>query len=438
MKIYNLFPPLVGPLKDWTPHLGRAADMGFDWVFVNPIQQPGRSGSLYSIADYFKINRDLLDPDSLKSPETQVRQMIGQAHDLGLRMMVDLVINHCAADSPLVETHPEWCVRKGGRIVNPRCVHKDGTKTVWKDLAQLDHRNSADLEGLRRYLSKVVLYLVELGFTGFRCDAAYQIPEYFWRRIIQDIRSRHPDVLFVAETLGCPPRKTKETASAGFDYIFNSSKWWDFSSPWLLEQYELTRRIAPSIGFPESHDTERLLTESDGNTEALKQRYLFAALFSAGVMMPIGYEYGFRNRLHVVRTRPGDWEEPAVDLTDFITRVNRIKGRYPIFQEEGPLQKLDHPNPSLLLLWKAAVSDDTETLLVFNKDPSSRQHFHCYDLYQHVQDAAPLQDISPEWPAQHLPTPFDFDLGPGMGRVLISDNAAPSPAPPVPDEAEHA
>ena len=46
--------------------------------------------------------------------------------------------------------------------------------------------------------------------------------------------------------------------------LFNSLKWWDFESPWLLDQYEKFRRIAPSIAFPESHDTERLVTELHG------------------------------------------------------------------------------------------------------------------------------------------------------------------------------
>ena len=50
-------------------------------------------------------------------------------------------------------------------------------------------------------------------------------------------------------------------ADAGFDYLFNSVKWWDFKRPWLLEQYEAFRHIAPSIGFPESHDTDRLVSE---------------------------------------------------------------------------------------------------------------------------------------------------------------------------------
>jgi starch synthase (maltosyl-transferring) len=420
MKIYNLFPLLAGPFSDWQPHLVRAAGMGFDWVFVNPIQQPGRSGSLYSIADYFAINKALLKPRSRKRPDVQVKEMTAQAERLGLRMMIDLVINHCAVDSKLVGEHPEWFVREGGGVANPFCVEENGNKVVWRDLAQLDHQHSADAEGLLHYCGDIVEHLVGLGFTGFRCDAAYQIPTHFWRRLIERIQRKYPQVVFVAETLGCSPSQTEQTASAGFDAIFNSAKWWDFESPWLLEQYELTRRIAPSIGFPESHDTERLFAESGGNVHALKQRYLFTALFSAGVMMPIGYEYGFRRRLHVVETRPEHWEEPAVDLTDFIAAVNRIKAEHPLFLEESLVQRLDHHDPGILVLWKASTRGNGQALLILNKDPWNRRHFHCDDLYRYIQAPPPLVDVSPEWRMDYLPTPFDFDLEPGMGRVLVT------------------
>ncbi len=424
MKIYNLFPLLAGPLPQWTPHLERAAAMGFEWVFVNPIQPPGQSGSIYSIRDYFGVNPALLTPGSRKRPETQVKEMVKVAEKLGLRLMIDLVINHCAVDSPLTTQHPDWFKREGGRIAHPFCLEEDGTKVVWEDLAQFDHRHSPDAQGLLDYVGTVVEHLIGLGFTGFRCDAAYQIPTDFWRRLIQDIKQRHPGTLFVAETLGCSPDQTRQTASAGFDAIFNSAKWWDFSSPWLLEQYELTRQIAPSIGFPESHDTERLFAESGQNVAALKQRYLFTALFSTGVMLPMGYEFGFQRRLHVVKTRPEDWETPAVDLTAFITRVNRIKASHPVFGEDGLLQRLESPNPAILLLWQASTRGRSQALLVLNKDPWHHQHFHCEDLYRLVQAPPPLRDVSPEWAMDYLPTPFDFDLHPGMARVFVT---SPSP-----------
>jgi starch synthase (maltosyl-transferring) len=419
MRIYNLFPLLAGPVKNWKPHLERAADLGFDWIFVNPIQRTGRSGSLYSIQDYFAINPAFVAPRSAKSPEEQVREMVGTAEQLGLGLMVDLVINHCAYDSALLKEHPEWFVQEGGNIAHPYCIH-EGEKVVWRDLAQFDHQHTRDPEGLYRYCLKIVEYLLDLGFKGLRCDAAYQIPSRFWQRLISDVRKRYPDTVFTAETLGCNPEQTKETARAGFDYIFNSSKWWDFGSPWLLEQYHLTRDTVPSISFPESHDTARLFAETHGNLDAMKQRYLFAALFSAGVMIPMGFEFGFRKPLHVVDTKPTDWETTEIDLTGFIRHVNQVKAKYPVFKEESITEVLGHDNPAILVMWKASTKSPGQALLVLNKDLWNRQTFRTENLIHLVQCCPHLVDVSPEWAMDFLPVPFEFELHPGMGRIFVS------------------
>lgn len=420
MKIYNLFPRLAGPFDDWTAHLERAAGMGFDWIFVNPIQVLGQSRSLYSIADHFAINPTFVSPTSAHTPEDQVRAMIAVGERLGLSMMIDLVINHCAKDSRLVQEHPEWFLREGNEVASAFCVESDGNRVVWHDLAQFDHRGSPDREGLLAYCIEMVEYLIGLGFRGFRCDAAYQIPKPVWERLIAHIRMRHPSVVFVAETLGCSPEETRDTASAGFDAIFNSSKWWDFEGSWLLEQYDLTRRVAPSISFPESHDTERLFSETGGNINAMKQRYLFSALFSASVMIPIGFEYGFRRRLSVVETRPEDWEGINIDLTGFIADVNRIKDRFPVFRQEGPIERLHHQNPAILLLRKTSDTGNDTALLALNRDPWNGQHLRIDDICQVARTADPLLDVSPEWPMDSLPAPFEFDLAPGMGRVWVT------------------
>ena len=59
--------------------------MGFDWVFVNPIQRTGASRSLYSIADYFEINPVLLDAGNPMPSEQQVREMTADTHAVGLK-----------------------------------------------------------------------------------------------------------------------------------------------------------------------------------------------------------------------------------------------------------------------------------------------------------------------------------------------------------------
>jgi len=421
MIIYNLFPLLAGKLSDWQKHLQRASRMGFNWVFVNPVQLPGVSGSLYSIADYFAVNPLFVDAGSKRTPQEQLVEATGTAAEMGLRMMIDLVINHCSADSNLLRSHPEWFVWESpGRVVHPSC-DENGKRVVWKDLAKFDHRNSRDREGLYQFFLSVVKSLIALGFTGFRCDAAYQVPRNLWERLIGEIKQHHPEVRFFAETLGCQPDQTRDTAKAGFDYIFNSSKWWDFHSTWLMKQYLLTREIAPSIGFPESHDTARLSEELNGHIDGMKQRYLFSALFSAGVMMPMGFEFGFRKQLHVVKTRAEDWEETGIDLSAFISSVNAAKAKYEVFQEEAPTE-IDHDgNPNVLLMWKGSTQTKQEALLILNKDIYNKQTVYVENLYSYVQTLAPFIDVSPEYRLDYIPTPFHYDLRPGQGIVLITE-----------------
>jgi starch synthase (maltosyl-transferring) len=420
MILYNLFPLLAGPFSRWKEHFERAAAMNFDWVFINPIQQLGASRSLYSIADYFRINPELLDPQSKASPEEQVRQMTEQAHAAGLKVMVDLVINHCAIDSHLTREHPDWFAHEpDGRIANSSCEH-NGEKVTWKDLAQFDYKHSRDQDGLYRYCFSVMEHLLGVGFDGFRCDAAYQVPRRFWQRLIAEVRSKHPQTTFAAETLGCSADQTLDTARAGFDYVFNSSKWWNLKDSWLIEQYSLLRETTRSISFPESHDTPRLFEEMNGNVAGVKQRYLFSAFFSAGVMVPIGFEYGFRKPLRVTDTKPSDWEPVNVDLSGFISKVNATKREHRVLHEESCTSILPSQNPNVLLMWKASVKNKDEALLILNKDFSQHQEFWSDRLRHYVQSGAPLKDVSPEHPLEYIHEPFHYALRPGQGILLVT------------------
>ena len=307
--IYNLFPPLAGTIPQWEEHLDRIAAMGFTWIFLNPIHTPGLSGSLYAVKDYYGFN-PLFDPESGQDPEAALAHFLKEAGRRGLKVMLDLVINHTAIDSPLVTQHPEWYAKDDdGRIKHPGAIDPaDATKvTVWGDLAELAYWPPPDPEGLLHYFDGVVAKYLRLGFMGFRADAAYKIPGDFWGRLITEAKNLEPRAQFFAETLGCRMEECAQLSSSGFDFLYNSSKWWDFQEDWCLEQYNDFRRIAPSISFPESHDTERLAAESGGAPEVARQRYLFAAYFSTGVMIPMGYEYGFK-------TAPQRGADPAPGL----------------------------------------------------------------------------------------------------------------------------
>ena len=401
-RIYNLFPLLAGPLPRWTPHLQRARGMEFNWIFVNAFHQAGYSGSLYSVKDYYAVDGRLLEGD--RPPMEQLRGMLAEAEQLGMAVMMDLVINHTAFDSPLVAQHPDWFVRDAdGRVVHPGAT--DGQERVaWEDLAQVDNAGSPDREALWAYWRDLALHYAGMGFRGFRCDAAYQVPSDLWRHLIGAVKAKHPEVRFFAETLGCTPPETLATAAAGFDYIFNSSKWWDFREPWCLEQYAETAPVVPSISFPESHDTPRLAEELKGDGAAVLQRYAFAATFSTGVMMPIGFEFGFRRRLHVVETTPAEWEAPPWDSTCAIAAVHRTKAACPTLNEEGPIQPVDLGEPRAVGLLKLTRDGRLWVLVALNLD---RETGVALQIPPEVTDGRPLACTDP-----------------GTGRSIPLDGAA--------------
>ena len=385
-RIYNLFPLLAGSVEQWETHLPRIAAMGFNWVFVNPFHYPGFSGSLYAVKDYYRLH-PVFQGDSQDDPATLLRHFVDAARGHGLQVMMDLVINHTSKDSLLAAEHPEWFAHEAdGSLRSPFAVdpdepHNVEKRTVWGDLADIDFEHTPDRDGLIGYWQNLVRHYADLGFDGFRCDAAYKIPGEVWAPIIASARADHPDAMFFAETLGCQPKEVLQLKAAGFDYLFNSSKWWDFRSDWLIEQYAQFRAIAPSIAFPESHDTERLAAESQGDERLSKLRYVFAAAFSSGLMMPVGYEYGARRKPDVVSTRPEDWESPHFDLTEFIGQVNAMKAATSVLNEEGPQERLHFADDAVVALLRHGVHGEQTgaVLTLINPDAASEHRVAAVD-----------------------------------------------------------
>jgi starch synthase (maltosyl-transferring) len=438
-RIYNLFPPLIGSIEDWTTQLDRIAEMQFDWLLLNPFHYPGFSGSIYAVKDYFRLNPlfsvsgrsgDRPGDDALLAAFTAA------AGQRGLSVMMDLVINHTSKDSILVEQHPEWFAREpDGALRSPRAADPDDPNnpekvTVWGDLAAIDYDERPARAAITDYWRALARHYIGLGFRGFRADAAYQVPAPVWREIVLAARNERSDVMFAAETLGCRLEQVVALHEAGFDYLFNSAKWWDFKAPWLLEQYETFRHIAPTIAFPESHDTARLAAEliENGVTDAAaieavyRQRYLFAATFSGGVMMPVGYEFGFHRKLDVVRTRPSDWERPRFDLSDFIADVNRMKASLPALNVEGP-QTWSRPGNGRVVALVRMTQSHEWVLTLINTDRARAHNVTAAGL-RGLGVAPPGCEVTPGHNATRLSAHSSIRLAPSEVRVFRSGAVA--------------
>lgn len=367
--LYELFPPLLGPLSGWTGHMARAVAMGFDWLLVNPIQRPGASGSVHAIADFHDVNPVAVDASDPRPPWDQVAAAVDEAHRLGLKVMFDLVVQHAAADSPLVAEHPDWFLRaEDGSFLRPGLFEGDRRTKTWDDLVAAANTTSLDRDGLWAFWTGVVQRLLATGADGIRAHMAHQAPGGLWRQLIAHARAARPDVLLAAETLGCPDWQTVEVARLGFDLCFNSSKWWDFNASWCMDQYRATAPLTGTVGFPEAHDTPRLMAELDGDVAAVKLRYAFAALFSTGVMIPAGFEFGLRRRVDAPGSVGIASEKSGHDLRGFIAEVNRLKRAERVFHEDNTIERVSQPSPETVVLAKTSRDGGQRGLLVLNAD----------------------------------------------------------------------
>jgi len=173
LRIYNLFPSLVGDIAAWRAQLPRIAAMGFTCIFVNPFHLPGFSGSLYAVKDYWRLN-PLFRGDTADNDDTLLEGFTSACRDHGMIAMMDLVINHTARDNPLTGRHPGWFAHEpGGGLRSPSAIDPANATsvTVWGDLAEIEYRgDEAEAETIA-YFAELVRHYVRL---GFRASAAMQ------------------------------------------------------------------------------------------------------------------------------------------------------------------------------------------------------------------------------------------------------------------------
>jgi len=192
LVIYEVYARNHGPhgtFADVEADLERIRSMGVDVLWLMPIhpigklRRKGRLGCPYSIADHREVNPEY-------GSKADFGRLIQRAHELGLRVMIDVVYNHTAHDSLLVREHPEWFHQdEHGRPVT--------TVAEWSDVIDLKHPN----EGLSAYLIETLQMWARFGVDGFRCDVASLLPEEFWVQARREVARVKPGVIWLAESV---------------------------------------------------------------------------------------------------------------------------------------------------------------------------------------------------------------------------------------------
>jgi glycosidase len=191
-------------------------------------------GSPYCIRGY-QVDEQLGGPPALAA----ARQALARR---GLRLVLDYVPNHVAFDHPWAKDHPEYFVR--GEAVDldrdPAGFYKVGKHAIargrdpffppWPDVAQLNAFRPEERQATIQTLDEIAGQC-----DGVRCDMAMLAinnifqktwgtragdppKEEFWCEVIQAVRQKHANFLFIGEAYW---DLEWELIQQGFDYCYD-------------------------------------------------------------------------------------------------------------------------------------------------------------------------------------------------------------------------
>ncbi len=365
LKIYNLFTRYFTGPKDWNEQAIKAKEMGFNTIYLNPFQKTGGSESLYSIIDYYEWEPTVMQGLTKEEGLKQIKAFIQVCNELGLEVVLDFVSNHTADDSPCVLEHPEWYEKdENGNIAKAWCMSDTG-KRVWGDCAKLDYSNPQN--GLWDYMESICRYYLQLGFSGFRCDVAAYVPKEFWSYLIATLKKDYPNVYFMGEAFMVPQETIDGLAEAGFDYIFNSAKWWNGYDSWFFEQNTHFNAMGlKTISFPDNHDTRPLMQEVDGNVDLFRQRLYFMSVLTSGFEITSGFERGIQTNYSVITSKPEEFANAKFDFTCDIKKALELRDMYEILHTAGELINIWPARRDVLFLQKEAKDLNQKALFLLN------------------------------------------------------------------------
>lgn len=375
---YEFFPRSEGAIveRDTAPKSGNfttsakrlpaVAKMGFDVVYLPPIHPIGHSfrkgrnntltpepydpGSPWAIGSE-EGGHDAIHPDLGTFEDFDA--FVAKTRELGMEVALDLALQ-CAPDHPWVKEHPEWFnIRADGSI-----AYAENPPKKYQDIYPLNF--DKDPEGIYAEVKRVVRLWMDHGVRIFRVDNPHTKPVAFWERLLADINSTDPDVLFLAEAF-TRPAMMQALAKVGFHQSYTYFTWKN-SRPeveaYLSElSHETSHFLRPNVFV----NTPDILHEylQQGGVPAFYIRAILAAMAMPTWGVYAGYELaenvpvrpGSEEYLdsEKYQYKPRDWveaEREGRSLAPFITQLNLFRRAHPALQELRNLRfhSVDHPD----------------------------------------------------------------------------------------------
>jgi len=318
-NIYYIHPLLMPCGADWSAHLARIRRMNFGAVCVGPIFASGLDGDIFLTSDFSQT-----DPRIRTGPiDKMVRPLASACAKNDLKIYLDVRLNCVAADGTAAREHSDIFSRTfDGNVVDPRqpLLPPSAAPTRFGDP---EREND-----IVQFFAHHLLQLAVAGASGFRLLGLDGVPPGLIGAVIESVRDKCDACRFLGWTQGLSWPAIAALENCGFDAVFASTPWWDLRRPWLVDEYNLLRRVAPIvIGMPEAPFEDRLAAGTHAAAQSLRRGLRAAVATGSGVLVPMGFEFGARRRMNP-KEGGRDIEvlmaEASFDLSDDVRIANEL------------------------------------------------------------------------------------------------------------------
>jgi starch synthase (maltosyl-transferring) len=388
---YELFPRSWGGFKGVAKVLPELADLGFDVLYLPPIHPIGQTtrkgrnnaltatpadpGSPWAIGAE-DGGHDAIAPEL--GSERDFRQLVARARRHGIEICLDFAIQ-CSPDHPWLREHPDWFSRRPDGTLK----YAENPPKKYQDIYNVNF-DSEDWQAVWEALRDVVLHWVALGVTVFRVDNPHTKPVPFWEWLIREVRSAHPDVVFLSEAF-TRPAMMSTLAKAGFNQSYTYFTWRNTKAE--LQQYliDLAQSDLPQFFRPNFFvNTPDILHEylQRGGRRAFEARLVLAATLAPSYGIYSGFEHcenvpAAEGSEEYLNSEKYEVRERRLDgpLLPLVRRVNEIRRQNPAFQRIDNIRFLETENDQLIAY---AKQEGGNTVFVcVNIDPFSRSEGVC-------------------------------------------------------------
>jgi alpha-amylase len=320
MAFYDSNGDGIGDLNGITAKLDYLKDLGIEGIWLMPIN-PSPSYHKYDTTDYYGI-------DAKYGTLEDFKNLLDQAHERNINVLMDLVVNHTSKDHPWFKgalsskdsPHRNWYIWADentktsvrGEWDQP-VWHGGGINkyygTFWSGMPDLNF----DSPEVQAEIIKIGQYWLQFGVDGFRLDAAKHIftdevkeKNYaWWQKFRASMEEVNQDVFLVGEvwataSVVAPYLKDGLTSTFNFDLsekiISSVNQERDAGIVHFLERIreyysKMDQRFVDST-FLSNHDTNRVMTQLKGNIQHAKMAASILLTLPGSPFLYYGEEIG--------------------------------------------------------------------------------------------------------------------------------------------------